>query len=56
MNGIKQFLYGFLGRKVEENFEVYKQNFDVVLTYEDATFNTVKEIVFGETLCSQLDF
>ena len=37
--------YGFLGRKVEENLEVYKQNFDVVLTQEDATFDAVGKII-----------
>ena len=39
-------MYGFLGRKIEENLEVYKQNFDIVLTQEDASFKTVSEI-FG---------
>ncbi|MBR1654410.1 MAG: hypothetical protein IJ690_05640 [Clostridia bacterium] len=45
MNGVRRLLYGFLGRKVEENLEVYKQNFDVVLTQEDATFDAVGKII-----------
>lgn len=36
---------GFLSKKIEENVEVYRQNFDVVLTQEDATFDVVDEIV-----------
>ena len=45
MNGITQFQYGFLSRKVEENIEVYKQNFDIVLTGDDASFEVVNEII-----------
>lgn len=36
---------GFLSKKVEENVKVYKQNFDIVLTQEDATFNVVEELI-----------
>lgn len=36
---------GFLSKKVEENVEIYKQNFDIVLTQEDATFDTVEELI-----------
>lgn len=39
-------LVGFLNEKIEENLEVYQKNFDIVLTNEDATFETVKKMVF----------
>lgn len=39
-------LVGFLNDKIEENLEVYKKNFDVVLTCEDATFESVESFVF----------
>ena len=39
-------LVGFLNDKIEENLEVYKKNFDVVLTCEDATFESVENFVF----------
>lgn len=45
MNGAIQSAYGFLSRKVEENLEIYKKNFDVVLTGEDATFESIEEIL-----------
>ncbi|MBR3003293.1 MAG: hypothetical protein IKF38_07080 [Clostridia bacterium] len=44
-NGIKQYLYGFLDKNVEENLEVYKNNFDIVLTNEDASFETAKTLL-----------
>ncbi len=37
---------GFLNEKIEEDLEVYKKEFDIVLTKEDATFDTIKKIVF----------
>ena len=39
---------GFLNEKIQENLEVYKENFDIVLTEEDATFDVVEELVFVE--------
>lgn len=45
MNGTIQSAYGFLSRKVEENLEIYKQNFDIVLIGEDATFINIEEIL-----------
>ena len=39
-------LVGFLNDKIEENLEIYKKNFDVVLTCEDATFESVESFVF----------
>ena len=36
----------FLNEKIEEDLEVYKKEFDIVLTKEDATFDTIKKIVF----------
>lgn len=36
---------GFLDKKVEENLEVFKNNFDIVLTKEDASFNVVNELI-----------
>lgn len=39
-------LIGFLNEEIEANMEVYKKEFDIVLTNEDATFDKVKEIVF----------
>lgn len=35
---------GFLNDKIEENLSFYKQNYDVVLTNEDATFYEVEKI------------
>ena len=45
MNGTKQFLYGFLDKNVEENLEIYRQNFDIVLTGKDASFEIIKDLV-----------
>ena len=39
---------GFLNQRVEENLEVYKKNFDIVLTEQDATFGTVREWLLKE--------
>lgn len=39
-------LVGFLNDKIKENLEVYKENFDIVLTCEDATFERVENLVF----------
>lgn len=39
-------LVGFLNDKIEEDLEVYKKNFDIVLTCEDATFERVENLVF----------
>ena len=47
MNGTKQFLYGFLDKNVEANLEIYKQNFDIVLTEKDASFNIIKDFVLS---------
>ena len=35
----------FLNKKIEENIEVFKENFDIVLTKEDATFKVVEKII-----------
>ena len=43
-NGIKRFRFGFLDKSVEENLKVYRENFDVVLTEKEASFESVKEI------------
>lgn len=32
-------LVGFLNEKIEENMEIYKKEFDIVLTEADATFD-----------------
>lgn len=45
MNGAIQSAYGFLSKKVDENLEIYKQNFDIVLTGEDAAFENIEEIL-----------
>lgn len=42
----KAITIGFLNKNIEENFDFYKKNFDVVLTKEDATFQEVKKILF----------
>lgn len=36
---------GFLCKKVEENLEVFKNNFDVVLTGKDASFRVANELI-----------
>lgn len=36
---------GILNEKVEDNLEVYKKNFDSVLTNEDASFGTIKKLI-----------
>lgn len=36
---------GFLDFKIEENLKVYRDNFDIVLTPDDADFKVVKEII-----------
>lgn len=36
---------GFLNNKIEQNLEIYKQNYDVVLTDEEACFQEVEKIV-----------
>lgn len=36
---------GFLNNKIEENTEVYKNSFDIVLTNEDASFNVARKII-----------
>lgn len=38
---------GFLNKNIENNMEIYKKSFDVVLTNEDATFDVAKNIVFN---------
>jgi 5'-nucleotidase len=38
---------GFLNEKIKENLEVYKNNFDIVLTKEDATFEVVEKIALN---------
>ena len=42
---IEQFQYGFLENNIEENLTVFKKNFDIVLTYEDASFNIVNTLL-----------
>ena len=41
---------GFLDERVDQNLDVFKQNFDVVLTDEDVNFNIAKKIVLGEEI------
>ena len=36
---------GFLDKNIEENLNAYRNNFDIVLTSEDASFNTFKDFV-----------
>lgn len=38
---------GILNKKIEENLEIYKKHFDIVLTSEDATFDVIHNIVFN---------
>lgn len=42
----KTILVGFLNEKIEENLNLYKNEFDIVLTKEDANFRDLKEIIF----------
>lgn len=44
MNGIKQLQFGYLDANVQQNLEVFKKNFDIVLSEEDASFRKVEEI------------
>lgn len=39
---------GFLGKKINENLEVYKKNFDIVLTERDASFNMIRKIIYND--------
>ena len=39
---------GFLGKNVEQNLEVYKDNFDIVLTQDDASFDTAIGMIFKD--------
>lgn len=48
MNGIKQLLYGFLDKKIEENLYVYRKNFDIVLTNENASFEEIDEMILKQ--------
>lgn len=36
---------GILNKKIEENLEIYKRKFDIVLTNEDATFQILNSII-----------
>ena len=36
---------GFLSKNIEENTEIYKKSFDIVLTNEDATYQVAREII-----------
>ncbi len=36
---------GFLNEKIEEDIDVYKENYDVVLTNENGNFDEVKKIL-----------
>lgn len=36
---------GFLNKKIEENLAFYKENYDIVLTDEEATFEEVEKII-----------
>lgn len=37
---------GFLNDNIEENLEIYKKNFDILLTKEEATFDVVNKLLF----------
>lgn len=41
----KTLTIGFLNYKIEENIKFYNENYDVVLTEEDACFQEVEEII-----------
>ena len=41
---MKQFLFGYLDINVEQNLKVFKQNFDIVLSDNDASFEKFKEL------------
>ncbi len=41
----KTLTIGFLNKKIEDNLEVYKQHYDIVLTKENATFCEVEKII-----------
>lgn len=41
---------GFLNNTTEENFNLYKEFFDVILSENDASFNVVEQIVFKDKL------
>lgn len=41
----KTLTIGFLENNVEENLDVYQDNYDIVLTGEDATFIKAMEII-----------
>lgn len=44
-NRDKTVAIGFLNNKIEENLEVYKQYYDIVLTEDDACFQEVEKII-----------
>ena len=44
-NWEKTILVSFLNEKIEENLNLYKNEFDIVLTKEDANFENVREII-----------
>lgn len=41
----KTITIGFLNNKIEENLKIYNDNFDIVLTNEDACFQEVEKII-----------
>ena len=44
----KTITIGFLNEKIEENLKFYQQNYDVVLTKEEACFQEVEKIIRGD--------
>ncbi len=42
----RSILVGFLTKEIRQNMKVYRDNFDVVLTGKDASFESISEIVF----------
>lgn len=44
-NKDKTITIGFLNKKIKENLQVYNQNYDIILTEEEATFYEVEKII-----------
>ena len=42
---IKLFPCGFLNHEIKQNLKVYRENFDIVLTKKDASFNVVTDLL-----------
>ncbi len=47
-NDDKTIYTSFLNSSIEENLEVYKKNFDIVLTEDEANFQTISDILFNK--------